>query len=118
MKPSHCGVVASMSDVTSVMAGLSVGKPDDSESVTNSAFETCSGFSGATSAGVSQSSEVSCSIPRPLLMVMTVAGYCIIPNSMQVDHTKNHPMYLYMYLISVQCLFIYMYIYDEGCVVL
>ena len=56
-----------MSDMTSMMADLSMVKPDDTESVTDSAFETCSGFSGATSAGVSLSSEVSCSILRPLL---------------------------------------------------
>ena len=76
------GVVTSMSDFTSMVAGLSVGKPDDTESVTDSAFGTCSYVSGATSAGVLQSSEVSCSILRPILMVVTVAGYGIIPNSM------------------------------------
>ena len=49
------GAVANM---TSMVAGagevtLSMGKPDDTGSVADSAFETCSGFSGATSIGVS-----------------------------------------------------------------
>ena len=53
------GAVANMSEVTSMLAGLSVGKPDDTESVSDSALEMCSGFSGATSIRVSQFSEVS-----------------------------------------------------------
>ena len=48
------GEVAGISEATIMMAGLSVGKPDDTESVTDSALETCSGFSGATSAQFSE----------------------------------------------------------------
>ena len=53
------GEVVGISEATSMMAGLSVGKPDDTESISDSALETCSGFSGATSIRIAQFSEVS-----------------------------------------------------------
>ena len=53
------GAVPTASEVTSLMADLSVGKSDDTESIAGSMFSTSSVFSEATSSEVQKSSHVS-----------------------------------------------------------
>ena len=53
------GSVAAVSEVTDLMAGLTVGKSDDPESIADSMLGSQSVISEATSTGVSKSNRVS-----------------------------------------------------------
>ena len=53
------GSVAAVSEVTDLMADLTVGKSDDAESIADSMLGSQSVISEATSTGVSKSSRVS-----------------------------------------------------------
>ena len=77
------GSVAAVSEVTDLMAGLTVGKSDDTESISDSAISTASIFSEATSTRVQKSSHVSTQDAHKILSIyIKIASihWCVLKN--------------------------------------